>query len=115
MPAVISGPSVLSIRVDGPTAGAYGWFRPPAPGRAELGVPPPVWVPDPGVAVAFPAPGDVPPTEGTAPGLGVGRSDGVPGVLAPGPGAAGVPGFAPPLDGDTRGGTRFRASWAAAV
>jgi hypothetical protein len=112
MPAVISGPSVLSTRVDGPTARAYGWFRPPLPGRAELGVPPPVWVPDPGVEVAFPERGDVPPVEGAAPGPGVGRSNGVPGVLAPAPGAAGGPGFAPPLDGGVGAGagTRFRAS-----
>ncbi len=112
MPSVISGPSALSIRIDGPTAGAYGWFRPPVPGRAELEVLPPVWVPDPGVEVVFPAPGDVPPTEGAVAGLGVGRSIGVPDVLTPGPGAAGVPGFAPPLDGavGASAGARFGAS-----
>ena len=112
MSAVISGPAVLSTRVNGPTARAYGWFRPPVPGRAELGVPPAGWVPDPGVGVVFPEPGDVPPTAGAAPGLGAGRSDDVPGVLVPGPGAAGVPGFAPPLGGEVGAGagTRFRVS-----
>jgi hypothetical protein len=112
MPSPTSGPSALSTRVDGSTARAHGWFRPPVPGRAELGVPPPAWELDPGVGVAFPEPGGVPPTEGAVPGLGVGRSDGVPGVLAPAPGAAGVPGFAPPLGEDVGvgAGTRFRAS-----
>src|SRR5687767_7559183 len=92
---VIVGPSQLPTRSSGSTARDYGWFRLPVPGRGVLEEPPP----DDGVEGVPPEPGALPPTDGVAAGLGVGCSEGVPGVAAPVPGAAGVPGFAPLLNG----------------
>jgi hypothetical protein len=110
---IIPNPSLLSIRGSGSTARDYGCFRLPAPGRGVLEEPPP----DDGVEGVPPEPVDVPPTDGVAAGLGVGRSEGVPGVAAPVSDAAGVPGFAPLLDGGVgcEVGARFRISWAAPV
>jgi hypothetical protein len=110
---VIPGQSRLSTRGTGSTARDYGWFRLPAPGRGVLEEPPP----DDGVEGVPPEPMDEPPTDGVAAGLGVGRSAGVPGVAAPVPGAAGVPGFAPLLDAGVgcEVGARFGMSWAAPV
>lgn len=106
----ISGPSRLSTRGSGSTARAYGWFRLPAPGRAVLEPLPP----DAGFDDVPPEPADVPPTDGVASGLGVGRSEAVPDVADPTPGAAGVPGFPPLLDAGVgcELGARFRMSWA---
>jgi hypothetical protein len=73
--------------------------------------------PEAGVDGVPPEPVDVPPTDGVAPGLGAGRPEGAAGVAAPVPGAAGVPGFIPLLDGGVgcELGARFRMSWAAPV
>jgi len=79
--------------------------------RSEVELPP--------VCVADPA--GVPPTAGVAVGRGVGRSVRMPGLSAPGPGAAGVPGVMvtpaslPALDGGDDVVARSRAARAAAV
>jgi hypothetical protein len=66
--------------------------------------------PEAGVDGVPPTPVELPPTDGVVPGLGVGRSEGVGGI--PAPGAAGVPGFAPMPDADLGCdvGTRLGAS-----
>jgi hypothetical protein len=61
--------------------------------RSEAGVLLPVRAPAPDDGAAVPGLADVPAPDGGAVGRGVGRSAWVPGDTAPGPGAAGVPGF----------------------
>jgi hypothetical protein len=84
--------------------------------RSEVEEPPVVCVPGAGFGGVVPVPEDVPPMDGVAAGLGVGRSDGVPDAPVPTPGAAGVPGFivglapALPPDGDVLWGAGARSS-----
>lgn len=102
---------------------AYGWLRLPAPVRSEAEEPLPVRAPDSGVGGVRLVSAGVLPAGGVAVGLEVGRSDRVPGVPGPDPGAAGVPGFAlvPVLEALREGtvvreaGVRFKAACAAAV
>ena len=97
---------------------AYGWWRSPGPVRSEVEELPPLWAPGAGVGAVLPVPADVPPTDGVAAGLRVGRSDWEPEVPYPGPGAAGAPGLTPapeaePLRGGdvvAEGDVRFKAA-----